>query len=806
MRCLLLVVLAVLGLAGPLQAQVATVTAGEHADFTRVVIRVQPADAWDLSGEGTDRRLRLANDRTRFNLQALFDRIPRTRLVSARDSGPELLLSLACACPIRAWEERPGLIVIDIADPAPSAPIEVPEPRDALLLARRVGEALARTMPEQSAPTTEPSATGLDPGQRAALTADLGTSVAIALSQGLLDHPVADAGPQTGLLDGSPMPNLPENMRIQSALDRTEATSAPASEPTTDCRGTELLHELLDLEFGSYNAEVSAVVQRLYGEFDQPDPGAQSALILLSLASGLGAEARMMIDNATEPLAGRDFALGLSDVLEDRRSNSRMRLASAIDCGGVTSLAAVLAGADRARIPRHGHGIALTFTQLPATLRAVIGTDLVEALILAEAIDAARIIADSVIDSVWASPEDISRLRAMLARSRGDLSSASRHLEQVIGPDLSTLQARLDIALQASQPLPDGMLDDAESAAATGRNDEAGPEVMARIIRLRARNPNPADAFAALDRLETWLADTPENRRFIGNLRDEVWSRLATNTDPAALIEAVLARSDWRGEDLAPATRRALAARLVDYGFAQSALTLITDDLTPEGQILQARGALAMGDPETALSLVVPSQDRDAIELRAAAYRAMGDSAAAAAELAQLGEVDAALHDAILAGNWRLVEQLRARLSRADDRSPALADLLGRAPGHAEILESIAVAGGGLPGQSPDMGPTSVAPNATTDESTGAEALPVPEPDPQIPSPMDAPPESALTRDPAPTLSPRSPPATATETPPELDPEAILDRMGMVRRSTTLMSESARLRDAVAALVDARGN
>ena len=77
MRRAVFVLLVLLAQALPLQAQVATVTAGEHADFTRVVVRVQPADRWQLSGEGTDQRLRLSNDRTRFNLQTLFDRIPR---------------------------------------------------------------------------------------------------------------------------------------------------------------------------------------------------------------------------------------------------------------------------------------------------------------------------------------------------------------------------------------------------------------------------------------------------------------------------------------------------------------------------------------------------------------------------------------------------------------------------------------------------------------------------------------------------------------------------------------------------------
>lgn len=808
MRRAVFVLLVLLAQALPLQAQVATVTAGEHADFTRVVVRVQPADGWQLSGEGTDQRLRLSNDRTRFNLQTLFDRIPRTRLAAARDAGPELQLSLACPCPVRAWEERPGLIVIDIANPPPPPPVEgpAPGPQDALLLARRVGEAFARALPQVPVAQSPESTSGLDPEQLGALAADLGASVAIALSQGLLDHPVANSGPAAGVLEGTPLPTLPENMRVRSVLDRGETAGTPDPEPAADCRGTEMLQRLLDLDSGSFGEQFSALGQRLYGEFDQPDSEARLDLIMLYLASGFGAEARMMIDNATEPLTGRDFALGLSDVLEDRRSNSRMRLASAIDCGGVTSVASVLAGADRARIPPQGNQIALTFTQLPPVLRAVIGTELAEALILAGENDAARIVADSVADSVWASSEDIGRLRAMLARSRGDLSSASRHLDQVLGQDLSALLARLDLALEASEPLPGGLLEDAESAAAASRRDETGPELMARIIRLRARNANPADAFPALDRLETWLADTRENRRFIGDLRDDIWSRLASGPDHAAVIESVLARNDWQSQDLSATTRRALAARLIDYGFSQPALSLITDDLTPEGQTLQARGALSMGDPETALLLVDSLSGRDAIELRAAAYRALGDAAAAAAELAQLGEPDATLHDAILAGNWRLVERLRLQASTPGERSPALADLLGRAPGHAQILDTIEAPETETATREPGeitrlIPPTpSIAIGAVPD----AAAPPVPTTGPASPSAADPSPPGGEARETAPAPTEMSPLADPGEMPFAPDPAAILDRMGMVQRSNTLMAESARLRDAVAALVAAR--
>ena len=189
-------------LASPGLAQVVTPRAGEHADFTRVALTVPAGSGWSLSADGATHRLTLDAPTFRFDLAQLFQRIPRTRLSEATAQGPVLTLALACDCPITAWEERPGLIVLDIADPDPEAPAtEIPvaspppppplPPRrrvaadiDPITAARVAGTQLARAMPAITA-AAQPPVTE-DP-RLATLAEDLGRAMAQALGDGILD-------------------------------------------------------------------------------------------------------------------------------------------------------------------------------------------------------------------------------------------------------------------------------------------------------------------------------------------------------------------------------------------------------------------------------------------------------------------------------------------------------------------------------------------------------------------------------------------------------------------------------------------
>ncbi|MCA2014423.1 hypothetical protein LCM17_23230 [Cereibacter sphaeroides] len=872
--------------AGATNATTVSPFAGEHATFTRVVLRLPAGSEWAITPEGRDRRVSVQGVDTRFDVSRLFDRIPRARLTGARDDSGDLLLTMGCDCTIRAWEERPGLLVLDISGtpdataartpvvvpatpivipgtpeplteaesaavepepaPVPRRPVTLPRPNiDPIAAGRAAGAALARLMPPtEEAPAPPPE----DDPRLQTLAEDLGRTVAAALGQGLLE-PSADHNPGAlGLLNGTETPEMPANMRVSTVMDRPNPEAMPEQPLPPICVGGAELSSLMTKDVNNFAAEFGRLSSELYGEFDQPNPQARAELVGLYLAAGFGAEARALLQNAADPVAVRDLAMGVADVLEDRASNSRMRLAQAIDCGGTVSVMAALAGAPEDRVRAQADRLALAFVNMPANLRDLTGLPLAQALADIGAMDAARIVADALHRSEWVNPEALALVEARLDRARGLPGAAAARLAQEGGHDPETVQTRLDLALQTNGSMDPAYLDDVEAIAAGARSEESGPELMASVIRLHARSGALPDAFQALDRLESWMSETGENLRILSDLRDTVWDALATNGTDFGLIEAVLAREDWRDGGLTEDTRRKLARRLLDLGFATPVEDLIGNLEDNDARVTRARAYLEQNDPRTALSMIDGLMGVEARQTRAAAMERLGNHAGAAAEFAALGITDSAARAAIAGGDWRRVETLR----NEGVLPPAAADLgqmLGRAPGHAEIaIERAAEEAARAPAEehaapahapAPAHSPAPAAP--ATAHEPAAQAAPDHAPTAPAAQAHDVPMAQAPAADhtPAPVAhgdtnaqpaeaiaqagrdAPQDhgatpaeaghgdPHATATEeviaqfvpAEPLPDAGAEYDRLGLVRRSSTLLAESERLRDALAPLM-----
>ena len=94
------------------------VQAGDHGDFTRLVIAAGEKTGWSLGRTIDGYELRLIDPQARFELGQIFDKIGRGRIA---DIGPAerpgaLGLTLGCDCHATAFAMNGGRIVIDIAD------------------------------------------------------------------------------------------------------------------------------------------------------------------------------------------------------------------------------------------------------------------------------------------------------------------------------------------------------------------------------------------------------------------------------------------------------------------------------------------------------------------------------------------------------------------------------------------------------------------------------------------------------------------------------------------------------------------
>jgi hypothetical protein len=102
-------------------AQTLAVDAGDHADFTRLVIRIGPDRDWQLEEVDGTWRLSLSPGIERFDLTGSFDLIQRRRVADLSQEGETLVIALDCDCDVTAFRYRDAFLVVDVSDPDPAA-------------------------------------------------------------------------------------------------------------------------------------------------------------------------------------------------------------------------------------------------------------------------------------------------------------------------------------------------------------------------------------------------------------------------------------------------------------------------------------------------------------------------------------------------------------------------------------------------------------------------------------------------------------------------------------------------------------
>lgn len=576
-------------------AQSIVARGGEHPSFSRVVLTTPPNTDWSLSGSGQSYQITFASAQ-RFNLRELFERIPRDRLssVSVNSSGQSLELELGCDCSVNAWQERPRLIVIDILD----APLEDGSMSDplseaevnALPLAEQETPGSFSPVPIETAQSigaelasrlqpTPPSQIQSQAPMPPAMLEELARPFAQALGQGVLEPDVHANSAVQSLLQsdhGASQPTI-ANVQVNNAVAPHPETERLSSETMQTCEGTAELDEILHRTNAHFNSVMGATSLELFGEFDQPNPQAHFKLVQLYLASGFGAEARTLIENMPEPIPARDLLLGLSDLLEDRNSNSRMRLAQTIGCGGSASAVAALAGANARDVEQHATEIVLAFSRFPQHLQSVLGTDMIQHLLDANSIDRARMVAEGLRRSNWVTSNTMLLIDTRLDRARGRDDDALSRMLFFDANDLHSYQERLDIALETNGDLTPETIADIEATATTSRHNRDGQELMATLVETLTNSGEFQEAFQALDRLETWLESEQLRERILEPLKQHVWEELITKGTNLEFATEVLRRSDWQGTSLPQTTRDAMALRMATLGLENAAELLTAD-------------------------------------------------------------------------------------------------------------------------------------------------------------------------------------------------------------------------------------
>lgn len=602
----------------PAAAQALRLQAGEHRGFTRLVVLSAGGFAWSLSdpadGEtapdpaGRTIRLDLPGRRPELDRRALFRRIPRTRLADISLAGDGLNLRLACPCPVAAWLERPGVLVIDIRDAGPAegprqaaavpprgaGGAAVSQPETARVdPARAAGLALARSRrgadPDpaggfSAAPT--PAAPWRDrrAGSPAVLptAADLAPHLSRAMGQGLAqpDIPGLSAGGPLAAAAPAALPPLPANIRLR---DPDSPANSGVAGPAASCPSDEALAFARASDPPAFSERLATLRSALYGEFDQPVEDMFAALVQHYLAWGFGAEARALADRAATLPEGI-VLMGVADILEGRSSNARQRLSTLIDCPGAAGLFALLAGGEGGTGARHPETIAAAFAEMPPALRGALGPDLVGRLAAQGALEAARIV-QAAAERVAGEPATrLTVAAAVLDRARGEPGRAEGRLAQAAGRDLEALVLDLELALEGARPAPAARREAAVVLAEGDRTGETGRRAMELAIRHAALAQDVRSGLELLDRFTGWLDPTPSSLSRVAQLRDSLWSAAVGLAD-RDLVALVLERSDWRDPALSAATAVSLAERLGDLGLARPDTRPVLPPTLPNGSV-----------------------------------------------------------------------------------------------------------------------------------------------------------------------------------------------------------------------------
>ncbi len=622
----------------PALAQTTTlpVRAGEHADFTRLVIRIPDENTWRVTTGDRSARLELAGPPLRFDLSQTFARIPRTKLRAA-SAAPDLLeLQLACDCDIRASEDIPGFLVIDILAPsgqrAPIPPDGMrPRPRPPGLSgpapstsapAARAGRDLARHVREgadpppatlsltleslfdhplhpRALPAPTPAPEGAD---HSMVTRELAQVLARSVAQGVLrsndgfdprprpDPPLPD-GALAALAGHVSIPGA-EPAQDRHAADRAAAEGCARAEVLDMSRWP--LHDAPP----SMGAPMGGLVQRLYGEFDRLDTDTLTMLAQQYLRLGFGAEGRMVSQMRDAP--GNDLALlaQLGYLIDLEQGHDAATFAMLQDCGPFAYLWAFLAAADETPLsePRADHLIE-AISLLPPHLRLHLGPKVIQRLTLQGHRDIAQIIR-TMIDRVAPEPTPALELARVALDLPGSPPEQAGRLEARLAPQHSD-EALLFLLAQRERngaALEPGLRDHAEDRLLALRNSDNGRTVARHLLRAALRMDDPAGAVTLFERERPHLGNETK-----GALAD-LFEGLLTQPDDLVLVEQVFRLAPWAETGLPPEIRTGLADRLARLGFAAQAGLLRAAEISlppaaPDGPSAQEAQDDAPPDP-----------------------------------------------------------------------------------------------------------------------------------------------------------------------------------------------------------------
>lgn len=661
-------------LASPAAAQAVRATAGEHEGFTRLVLQFPQAVDWQVGRSDDGYELRIDGPAPRYDLSRAFALIGRDRLAAlwADPESGALRLGIGCACHALPFALRPDTVVIDLRDGPP------PEgwgfetgfdgKRRPALVAKRVESGKANFPAERPAASAVPPASGPVPdwnwteqvlsgkagastvapampvpdARLDALRQTLAESFSRAATQDLVD-PVeklparSESGTGTESESAAATPPMAEvhlgaNVDVRTAL-------APQPDLASDgalCPGDDALAVQDWGDERPIHEQMADGTASLAGEFDRTQPDALYRAIRFQLFLGFGAEARGLMRAFDGPLPEGPLWTSLS-YLVDGDADPAGAFSGLAGCDDAAALWSVVADPALPVSDANTKALLRSFSALPPHLRLGIGPPLAERFMAA----GDRVTAQALSDALLRPHETDDARRTALMQARfaldaGDYAKADAALAPLLadpGPLVAEiLPTQVDLAVKTLAPVPQSTVTSIEALL-----PEAGEGNAAALQRALVLGHALAGSF---DTAFALLPESPESA-------PDLWHIMAEAAPDEALLSHALTAEDGPRAAAGADTRRKLAERLLQLGFAEAAQFWAGAD----DPLLAARAALLMGQPDRVLQLLGPADGDEARKLKAEALLQV-DAKAAVPAFDDLGDAEASARAARLAEAW----------------------------------------------------------------------------------------------------------------------------------------------------------
>lgn len=594
-----------------LSAQTVSIRAGEHAEFSRLVLTIPAGSEWDVGRVEKGFGVRVENVET-FNYDNVFDRIPRGRILdlALSKNGKNLTISTRCECHASAYLWRVDKLVVDIRDgdaPAGSpSNDQLDEPvQTATLPVLTKQRPIERSVLELT--PLEPAAQD----QLDILEKIITAGISRAASQGLLE-PSKEISPiQLTHIDAHILQNSPGLLAHTSFDQQIEAISEP------EC----FADDLFDVaSWGQSNVPFHEHIAKLrsavIGEFDRPNPQAVEMLAKGFLYYGFGREAKNTLAIDQGKSADRSILIALSAVMDGDIIPNPLTQNS--NCQGAATLWILLSNPDPIPMKFDRNIVLRSFRALPFHLQTHLGPALSEKFLQIGDLEGAEI---ALSQSEFTSDKTIETKLAKtdLQVARGDVAEVTETLASLAITDVRlTPKALADYFTMAVQS---GISVDPEALALADifrfeqrETLQIGDLVAAQIAALIA-SQNVPRAFDLLD----------EESGALGNDRYEILRTAAFITATNSYDDLAFIELAFKDEVVLanPNVQNGIAERLITLGFPQRAGVLVAGSAVGSTMIarryLRAEAALARSDPNaTLVHLLGQTSDRANVLRRSA--------------------------------------------------------------------------------------------------------------------------------------------------------------------------------------------